>query len=55
MENIELINFRNNKPHNSKETLEQLWKSGKTVGEIAKLLHISTKLVHIKLNEYKIY
>lgn len=55
MEDKELIEFRSKKPHNSKEILEQLWKSGKTVNEISKLLHISTKLVHIKLKEHSIF
>lgn len=46
--------FRASKPHNDKESLLKLWNDGLEVNEIAKLLHISTKLVHIKLKEYGI-
>jgi DNA-binding CsgD family transcriptional regulator len=55
MEDKELAAFRDTKPHNDKETLSNLWKDGLEVNEIAKLLHISTKLVHIKLKEYGIF
>lgn len=54
MEDKELATFRDTKPHNDKETLSKLWTDGLEVNEIAKLLHISTKLVHIKLREYEI-
>lgn len=54
MEDKELAQFRDTKPHNDKETLSKLWNDGLEAGEIAKLLHISTKLVHIKLKEFGI-
>lgn len=54
MEDKELATFKDTKPHNDKETLSKLWNDGLEVGQIAKLLHISTKLVHIKLKEFGI-
>jgi DNA-binding CsgD family transcriptional regulator len=54
MEDRELAKFRETKPHNNKEELLRMWNLGLEAGEIAKLLHISTKLVHIKLKEFGI-
>jgi transcriptional regulator of acetoin/glycerol metabolism len=55
MENKELIELRNTKPHNSKDWLFNAYTvQGKTVGEIANELSISVKLVHIKLKEFGI-
>jgi len=52
MEDKALNEFRDTKPHNNKEIFTELWNSDKNVHEISKLLHISVKLVHIKLKEY---
>jgi DNA invertase Pin-like site-specific DNA recombinase len=54
MENKELIAFRNSKPHQNKETLSALLDDGSSPSEIAKKLHVSTKLVKIKLKEYRL-
>lgn len=53
MENQEINEFRNTKPHQQEDWLRNAYLvEGKEVGEIAKELNISTKLVHIKLKEY---
>jgi uncharacterized protein YjcR len=52
MENKELNELRNTKPHNDKEFLSKLWNEGYTVAKIASYLNISVKLVHIKLREH---
>lgn len=52
MEDKELNQFRDTKPHNNKEIFTDLWETNMTVHEISQLLHISVKLVHIKLKEY---
>ncbi len=51
---MDINELRDIKAHNDKETLSKLWNDGLEVNEIAKLLHISVKLVHIKLKEYEI-
>lgn len=51
---MDINELRDAKAHNDKETLSKLWNDGLEVNEIAKLLHISVKLVHIKLKEYEI-
>jgi DNA-directed RNA polymerase specialized sigma24 family protein len=48
----EINELRSTKPHKDQEKLTKLWNDGLEVGEISKLLHISVKLVHIKLKEY---
>lgn len=55
MEDKELNEFRSNKPHNDKELLAKLWNSDMKVRDIAKHLHISTKLVHLKLREHGLF
>jgi DNA-binding NarL/FixJ family response regulator len=45
MENKELINYRNSKPHQNKEMLAALYSEGLNTSEIARKLHVSTKLV----------
>lgn len=52
MEEKELAEFRSAKPHKDQESLTKLWNDGLEVSEISKLLHISVKLVHLKLKEY---
>ena len=47
MENRELIDQRNSKPHRDKEMLAALLSEGLNTSEIAKKLHVSTKLVEI--------
>lgn len=55
MENKELIELRNTKPHNDYDWLYNAYVvQGKEVGEIANELSISVKLVHIKLKEFGI-
>lgn len=54
MEDNELATFREKKPHNDKEELLRMWNLGLEAGQIANLLHISVKLVHIKLKEFGI-
>lgn len=55
MENKEINAFRDTKPHQSEDWLRNAYLvEGKEVGEIAKELNISIKLVHIKLKEYNI-
>lgn len=54
MENKELIAYRNTKPHLNKETLAALMNEFDTAKEIAKRLHISQKLVEIKIKEFKL-
>jgi DNA-binding CsgD family transcriptional regulator len=54
MENKELIAYRNSKPHQNKETLAALVNEGYLPSQIAKHLHISTKLVNLKLKEFKL-
>jgi DNA-binding CsgD family transcriptional regulator len=54
MENKELIAYRNSKPHQNKEMLAALLSDGSTPSEVAKRLHISTKLVKIKLKEFRL-
>jgi DNA-binding CsgD family transcriptional regulator len=54
MENKELIAYRNSKPHQNKEMLSALLNDGSTPSEIAKKLHISAKLVKIKLREFRL-
>ena len=48
----EINEFRSTKPHKDQKELTKLWNDGLEVSEISKLLHISVKLVHIKLKEY---
>jgi DNA-binding NarL/FixJ family response regulator len=45
MENKELIAYRNSKPHQNKEMLAALFSEGLNTSEIARKLHVSTKLV----------
>lgn len=53
--NKEINEFRDTKPHQSEDWLRNAYLvEGKEVGEIAKELNISSKLVLIKLNEYNI-
>jgi hypothetical protein len=54
MENKELIVYRNTKPHLNRETLAALVDQFNTPKEIAKHLHISQKLLAMKLKEFKI-
>jgi DNA-binding CsgD family transcriptional regulator len=54
MEHKELIAYRNTKPHQNKEMLAALLSDGSTPSEVAKRLHISTKLVKIKLKEFRL-
>jgi transposase len=55
MEDKELNAFRDSKPHHQEEWLRNAFVvEGKEVGEIAKELHISYKLVHILLEKYGI-
>lgn len=54
MENKELIAYRNNKPHLNKETLAALVDQFDTPKEMAKYLHISQKLLAIKLKEFRL-
>jgi hypothetical protein len=54
MENKELIAYRNSKPHMNKETLAELVNQFDTPKEIAKYLHISQKLLAIKLKEFRL-
>ncbi len=55
MENKEINEFRNTKPHQNEDWLRNAYLvQGKEVGEIAKELAISVKLVHIKLKEFNI-
>jgi DNA-binding NarL/FixJ family response regulator len=54
MENKELIAYRNTKPHQNKEMLAALLSEGLNASEIAKKLHISNKLVNLKLKEYRL-
>lgn len=54
MENKELNDFRNTKPHQNKESLVKIVDELKTSSAVAKYLNISTKLVDIKLKEYGI-
>lgn len=54
MENKEINEFRNTKPHQNEDWLRNAWLQGKEAGEIAKELNISTKLVLIKLKEFGI-
>jgi hypothetical protein len=53
-ENKELIACRNTKPHLNKETLSELVDQINTPKEIAKHLHISNKLLAIKLKEFRL-
>lgn len=55
MENKELNEFRNTKPHQKEDWLRNAYLvEGKEVGEIANELNISTKLVHTLLKEFNI-
>lgn len=54
MENKDLNEFRNTKPHHNKESLVKIVDELKTVSGIANYLNISTKLVNLKLKEYGI-
>lgn len=54
MENKDLNEFRNTKPHHNKESLVKIVDELKTVSGVAKYLNISTKLVDLKLKEYGI-
>lgn len=54
MENKELNDFRNTKPHHNKENLVNLVDELKSVSAVAKYLNISTKLVNLKLKEFGI-
>ena len=54
MENKELNDFRNTKPHQNKNLLAELVEKLHTPVAIANYLNISTKLVNIKLKEYGI-
>ena len=55
METKEVNAFRDTKPHQNEDWLRNAYLvEGKEVGEIAKELNISTKLVHIKLKEFNI-
>jgi hypothetical protein len=54
MENKELIAYRNTKPHMNRETLSELVDQFNTPKEIAKHLHISNKLLAIKLKEFRL-
>jgi DNA-directed RNA polymerase specialized sigma24 family protein len=52
MENKQLIDFRNTKPHQNKEMLAALYGEGLNTSEIAKKLHVSTKLVDIMRKQF---
>lgn len=53
MENKEINDFRDTKPHQDEQWLRNAYLvENKRVGEIAEELNISTKLVHIKLKEF---
>jgi transcriptional regulator of aromatic amino acid metabolism len=52
MENKELIAFRNTKPHQDKSALSELWNKYGNIKDIAKHLHISSKLVMLKIREF---
>lgn len=53
MENKEVNAFRDTKPHQREEWLRNAYLvEGKEVGELAKELNVSTKLIHILLKEY---
>lgn len=55
LENKEINAFRDTKPHQKEDWLRNAYLTeGKEVGEIAKELNISTKLVHTLLKEFKI-
>jgi transcriptional regulator with PAS, ATPase and Fis domain len=55
MENKETNAFRDTKPHQQEDWLRNAYTvQGKEVGEIAKELNVSVKLVHIKLKEFGI-
>ena len=54
MENKEMIAFRNTKPHKDQTILADLWSKYKDIKDVANHLHISKKLVEIKLKEFKI-
>lgn len=55
MESREVNDFRDTKPHQQEDWLRNAYAvEGKEVGEIAKELNISVKLVHIKLKEFGI-
>ena len=55
MENQEVNAFRDTKPHQQEDWLRNAYVvEGKEVGEIAKELNVSVKLVHIKLKEFGI-
>lgn len=54
MENKELNQFRNTKPHQNEFVFKEVVESLKTVSAVANYLNISTKLVNLKLKEYGI-
>ena len=55
METKEVNEFRDTKPHQQEDWLRNAYVvEGKEVGDIAKELNISVKLVHIKLKEFGI-
>jgi hypothetical protein len=54
MENKELIDYRNSKPHQDKEMLAALFNEGLNASEIARKLHVSTKLVEIMRKRFGI-
>jgi hypothetical protein len=54
MENKEMIAFRNSKPHKDKLILTDMWNRFQNIKDIANHMHISKKLVEIKLKEYGI-
>jgi Mn-dependent DtxR family transcriptional regulator len=52
MENKELIDYMNTKPHQNKEMLAALFDEGLNTSEISKKLHVSTKLVEIMRKQF---
>jgi hypothetical protein len=54
MENKEMIAFRNTKPHKDQTILADLWSKYQNIKDVANHLHISKKLVSIKLKEFRI-
>jgi hypothetical protein len=54
MENKEMIAFRNSKPHNDKLILTDMWNRFQNIKDVANRMHISKKLVEIKLKEFKL-
>lgn len=54
MEDKEIIAYRNSKPHTDQAVLTDLWNKHQSIKAIANHLHISKKLVEIKMKEYGI-